>query len=187
MLVRIALAAACLHLVLLATAGAADAGPLAARGAVCTAPGAAPNGDASPASGAAVLCLINAERTLRAVPALTPSSRLERAAARHSADMVRRGYFSHVSPGGTTLSRRVAMTGYRRAGRRPTLGEVLGWGASYFATPVELVKGLMDDAPHRAILLARRFREAGVGLALGVPMEGMDDGGVTLSVNFGAR
>ena len=45
----------------------------------------------------------------------------------------------------------------------------------------------MDEPPHRAILLRRRYREAGVGLALGAPLEGFGEDGATLSLNFGAR
>lgn len=188
MLFRTALAAACVQVVLLAAAATAHAGPLAAAGpSACTPTEAAPGEDASPAAGAAVLCLINAERALRGVPSLVRSSRLAIAATRHSADMVRRQYFSHVSPGGATLARRAALAGYRGTSRRLKLGETLGWGAGQYASPVQLVKALMGDPSHRVIVLARRYREAGVGLALGEPGLGMGEAGVTLSVSFGAR
>ncbi len=134
----------------------------------------------------AVLCLINLERTQRGLAPLAASSMLFKAAQSHSGDMVRRGYFSHVSPSGQDLRARVARTGYLRGARRATLGETLAFGADLYAAPAELVKDLMQSAAHRAIITDRRYRDIGVGLALGEPIEGMGSG-ATLSLNFGRR
>jgi uncharacterized protein YkwD len=134
----------------------------------------------------AVLCLINVERAQRGLAAVVSSSMLGRAAVGHASDMVRRKYFSHVTPNGEDLKKRVARTGYMRGGRRVALGETLAWGADAFARPAELVKDLMQSPTHRSIVLDRRYRDVGVGLALGAPMDGMRDGS-TLSLNFGRR
>lgn len=134
-----------------------------------------------------VLCLVNAERARRGLPSVAGSAPLARAASAHSADMVRRGYFSHVSPGGIGLRLRVARAGYQRAGSEPLLGEALAWGAGAWATPAKLVADLMADSPHRAIVLDARYRDVGVGLALGAPMGGMGEAGATLSLAFGRR
>lgn len=133
-----------------------------------------------------MLCLIDVERAKHALRAVVASSLLTKAAAAHSADMVRRKYFSHVSPNGMGLRTRVARTGYLRASRRPTLGETLAWGSAIYSTPTELVKELMASPEHRAIVLDGRFRDIGVGLALGAPMNGMGAGS-TLSLSFGRR
>src|SRR4051812_10388766 len=59
----------------------------------------------SPAAAAqaadAVGCLVNAERTSRGLQPLQRDGDLAQAGRKHASDMVRRNYFSHVSPGGT--------------------------------------------------------------------------------------
>lgn len=140
-----------------------------------------------PAAAASVLCLINVQRTQHALGPVATSTLLTRAAVQHSTDMVRRKYFSHVTPTGQGLLARVARTGYLRGVRRPTLGETIAWGTDAYATPAELVQELMDSPPHRTIILDGRYRDIGVGLALGAPMDGMGDDGATLSLNFGRR
>jgi uncharacterized protein YkwD len=134
----------------------------------------------------AVLCLINIERTQRGLAPVVASAQLAKAAESHSSDMVRRGYFAHVTPSGQDLRKRVARTGYLRGAPRATLGETIAWGSDVYAAPAELVKDLMQSAEHRAIITDRRFRDIGVGLALGAPLEGMGSG-ATLSLNFGRR
>jgi uncharacterized protein YkwD len=140
-----------------------------------------------PAASAAVLCLVNAQRAAHGLAAVTQSPLLTKAATAHSVDMVRRGYFSHVTPNGVDPRGRVARTGYLRGCRRPALGETIAWGTGDYGSPAELVNDLMASPPHRAIILDGRYREAGVGLALGAPMPDMGDFGSTLSLNFGRR
>ena len=135
----------------------------------------------------AVLCLVNGERAQHGLRPLRRSRMLTRAAASHSRDMVRRRYFAHVSPSGVGLYRRVARTGYLRRAPRADLGETIACGADALATPRELVGDLMSSAPHREIILTGRFREIGVGLALGAPMKVAGSAGATLSLTFGRR
>ena len=66
------------------------------------------------------------------------------------------------------------------------LGETLAFGTAVYGTPAALVKDLMTSAQHKAIITDRRFKDIGVGLAVGEPMEGMGMGS-TLSLNFGRR
>src|SRR5215217_1893708 len=47
---------------------------------------------------AAVLCLINTDRTQRRLSPLRENSKLRNAAVAHSSDMVRNGYFAHTAP-----------------------------------------------------------------------------------------
>src|SRR3954453_17680292 len=72
-----------------------------------------------------VVCLINAERTDRGLRALRGAGDLARAARRHSADMVRRTYFSHVTPGGADFGDRIRAVGYG-SGQAWRAGEALG-------------------------------------------------------------
>ncbi|MEY2442458.1 MAG: hypothetical protein QOJ46_1884 [bacterium] len=170
-----------------ATANGAPAAITAAAPAGCAAATVIPaNPTMRQAAADAVLCLINAERTQRGLAPVLRSSLLGKAANHHASDMVRRKYFSHVSPNGEDLHKRVARTGYLRGARRPALGETLAWGSDLYASPAQLVDDLMHSAEHKAIIVDRRYRDIGVGLALGAPMDGMGSGS-TLSLNFGRR
>jgi uncharacterized protein YkwD len=134
----------------------------------------------------AVLCLINVERAERGLAAVRVSTLLTSAAVFHAGDMVRRKYFSHITPSGQGLLKRIMRTGYLRGARRPQLGETLAWGSDMYASPAELVESLMESAEHKAIVLDGRFRDIGVGLVLGAPMDDMGTGD-TLTLNFGRR
>ena len=160
----------------------------AAAPATCAAADVIPsNASMRPAAAAAVLCLVNQQRGQRGLAPVVSSALLGRAADGHASDMVRRKYFSHVAPNGEDFRKRIARTGYLRGAPRAALGETIAWGSDMYATPSQLVADLMASPPHRAIILDRRFRDIGVGLALGAPMDGMGNSGSTLSLNFGRR
>jgi uncharacterized protein YkwD len=131
----------------------------------------------------AVLCLVNGVRRERGLPALRANHDLERAAQRHSADMVDRGYFAHDSPGGTTVRDRVERTGYLNGVRRWSLGENIGWASRSISSPAGMVRAWMESPGHREIILTRAFREAGVGIAMGVPSG--RGSGATFTMDFG--
>ncbi len=132
-----------------------------------------------------VTCLVNAERSKRGLRAVSRDADLGQAARRHARDMVRRGYFSHVSPGGSTLGDRLRSAGYGR-GRGWRAGEALGWGTGSLATPNALVDEWLDSPPHRRILLDAGFRELGVGIAAGEPRDDQSSlPGATYALDFG--
>jgi uncharacterized protein YkwD len=147
--------------------------------------GAARAAQSAPAENAraAVLCLVNAQRRGHGLRPVRASRDLERAAARHSADMVRRRFFDHVSPSGSTLTSRVRATGYLRGSRGWSLGEAIAWGSGSLATPATIVDSWMNSPPHRAILLGRDFRDMGIGIATGTPSGGAD--GATFTLDAG--
>jgi uncharacterized protein YkwD len=126
----------------------------------------------------AVECLVNEQRAAAGLGALIHDRRLARAASRFSASMVRRQFFAHVSPSGSTLGQRARAAGW--SGR--TLGETLGWGSGALATPMAIVEGWMNSPPHRAILLGG-FGKVGLGVAPGSPV-GMS-GAATVTADFG--
>jgi uncharacterized protein YkwD len=119
-------------------------------------------------AGDQVVCLINAERTDRGLRPLRGDGDLARAARRHSADMVRRTYFSHVTPGGSGLGDRIRAVGYG-SGHAWRAGEALGWGTGARATPADLVDEWLASPPHRHIILDPGYRELGVGVSAGAP------------------
>jgi uncharacterized protein YkwD len=130
----------------------------------------------------AVLCLVNSERASRGLAPLRTSPRLRRSARSHSRDMVVRHYFSHVSLGGADARQRILRAGYPDA----KLGETIAWGAEGFATPTELVRSFMQSAAHRRTLLDPVYRDVGVGLIVGAPVEGVANA-ATLTLTFGGR
>jgi len=136
-----------------------------------------------PAVRSAILCLHNQARAQRGLPSLGADGRLRRAAAGHSADMVRGGYFDHTAPSGVTMVDRIMRAGYVPPNRGWMMGENLEWGTGRLATPRSAMQGWMDSPGHRANILRRGYEELGVGISLGTP-DSSD--GATYTVDFGA-
>jgi uncharacterized protein YkwD len=159
----------------LALAGllAVPAAVLARVGGSATCPNAnvVPSADNANAVRAAVRCLVNRERAREGVRPLGSHEKLRRAANRHSADMVARRYFSHISPHGADTLDRVVAARYASPHGVRALGEDLRWGVGSDATAASAVRAWMASPPHRKILLASRFRELGAGVALGAPVD----------------
>jgi uncharacterized protein YkwD len=106
----------------------------------------------------ALLCLINRERARNGRHRFGADRRLARAARRHAADMARRNYFGHVSPGGSSPQRRA-----RAAGWRGGVGEAIAWNCGALATPRATLNAWLASPPHRAIVLGGA-RAVGVGV-----------------------
>jgi uncharacterized protein YkwD len=132
----------------------------------------------------ATVCLINQARSQHQLGALRTKGLLERAATAHSRDMVRRDFFSHDSPSGTTPQQRIDRTGYLDGARTWAVGETIAWGSGGYATPSSIVRGWLNSPGHRAILLDNRYRDLGIGIAIGAPSGG---GGATFTGDFGMR
>lgn len=147
-------------------------------------PGAAlvAGGQSSADAEAAVVCVINEERRSRGLPVLDAARALARAGQRHAADMVRREYFSHVSPAGQTLADRLRAAGYA-VDRGWAAGEVLAWGTGRRSMPAAVVAAWMRSPSHRRVLLRSRYRDIGVGSVRGSPAGGA--GGATYAASLG--
>jgi uncharacterized protein YkwD len=162
---------------------AAGAGPASAATVCASADG--PTAQTSTvALGNAALCLVNQERTSRGLKPLKPNRRLTKAATGHADDMVAKGYFSHDSADGRSFVDRIRNAGYIVPRAFPSLGEDLAWGSGTLGTPRQIVQGWMASPGHRANILNRNFRQAGLGVALGDVGVGMD--GVTYALDFGS-
>lgn len=133
----------------------------------------------------ATLCLLNRERTERGLARLRANRPLRRVATRYARSMVRLRFFDHVSPGGSTFVERIERSAYLDPGDRYSLGENLAWGGGPQATPEQIVRSWMRSPGHRANILNGDFRDIGVGVALGVPVAGLD--GATYVNEFGRR
>jgi uncharacterized protein YkwD len=189
---RIALAAALAALVAAPASAEARHDHLLSARAAC--PGAyAPALTLTPARGRhATLCLINHIRRRHGLRALRPMRALRRAAAGFAKNMVTRGFFGHVTPGGRDLVARLRAAGFIRPNVHWTVGENLAWGIGSAARPEEIVHGWMRSGPHRRNLLDRHFRRIGIGIDVGVPAAGATAaaktrGGATYVVDFGTR
>ena len=135
---------------------------------------------------AATLCLMNAERRRHKLPALRVQLQLRSAAQRYSTQMVRRRFFDHVAPDGSTLSHRVRRTAYLRGASTWRLGENLAWESGQHAAARTTVGKWMASAAHRHQILERHYRDVGIGVTSGTPHPRGGPGG-TYTAIFGAR
>lgn len=135
---------------------------------------------------AAVVCALNAERVAHGLVPVIESAPLSRAAQGHADDMIARGYFAHVTPGGSTLLARVRATGYLADRREWSLGETIAWAQVPLDTAGTLVRAWLASPAHRDVLLDPEFREVGVGVALGLPVASQLPG-ATAVLDFGMR
>jgi uncharacterized protein YkwD len=169
---------------LLLVAVAAGASPASAATG-CTSGAEGPPAQASTVKlASATHCLVNQQRTSRGLKPLKANRRLSTAATRHARDMVAHNYFSHDSLGGGDFVDRIRNAGYVQPTAFPSLGEDLAWGSGSLGTPSAIVQGWMDSPGHRANILSRKFREAGIGVAYGDPGAGQD--GATYALDFGS-
>lgn len=134
-----------------------------------------------------VVCLINQQRAAAGIGRVEQNMRLGSAAARHSSEMVREGYFAHTSPIGVDFIDRILVTGYMRKARVWLVGENLAWGSGGMSSPAELVLAWMGSPTHRANLLRDRFREIGISAVRGTPFDPSAAGGITISSEYGYR
>jgi uncharacterized protein YkwD len=163
---------------LVALAGVAGAAP-AALARPCAGVSAADGGTAE----AAALCLVNQERQRRGLAPLRANARLASAARNHSRDMVRRRYFEHGA-----FAARILNSGFGAGRQVWTMGENIAWGTGELASARQIVIAWMHSPGHRDNILYRGFREAGVGVAPGVPdAEAAGQGGATYTLDFGTR
>jgi uncharacterized protein YkwD len=158
-----AIAAVAISLSLSATAAAAAARVTHHRPATSTCTGASTTVAASttPEMRAAVVCLINLQRTSRGLPALKADSRLDQSAQGWTNEMVSHHEFTH----GANFTERISSSGFRWS----QAGENI---ASGFPTPASVVTGWMGSAGHCQNILSPTFREVGTGVSRGATLVG---------------
>lgn len=108
---------------------------------------------------AAMLQLVNQERTAQGLPPVRADLELAEVARAHSRDMFARGYFSHVTPEGKDPFDRIrqARIGFRAAGENLALAPTLALAH----------QGLMKSPGHRANILRPAFGRVGIGIVDG--------------------
>jgi uncharacterized protein YkwD len=113
----------------------------------------------------AVLCLINRERTDHGERLLQANGQLQQAAQNHTQDMVFGNYFEHNGPKGDTPLGRMRSAGYIYSSRVGyEVGENIGWGTLWLATPRAIVAAWMASPGHRANILDAHFHDTAIGV-----------------------
>jgi uncharacterized protein YkwD len=131
-----------------------------------------------------ILCMLNRERTSRGLVPLRIDPKLDALSLGHSVSMRQLGYFEHDDPNGSTLTDRILGSGYARGARRWLAGENIAWGERELGTPQSLMTAWMNSPPHRADILEPRFREIGVGVDWGSPVDPSATA-TTITTDFG--
>jgi uncharacterized protein YkwD len=121
---------------------------------------------------AAVVCLINKERTAHHLPALQASPLLNRSAQGWTDSMVSSDQFTH----GANFASRISAVGYvwRSAGENIATG---------FATPRSVVKAWMGSTGHCQNILNPSYRNIGTGVSTH-PVKGFATGSGTWTQDF---
>jgi uncharacterized protein YkwD len=171
---------------LLALAGAL-ALPAPAAASHCKHANAQPGDASTRALRLATRCLLNEKRREHGLRRLRGNSRLHHAAGRHTVDMARRQYFSHTSISGASFLDRIRRTGYLRDVLAWSVGENIAWGTGVLSTPSSIVRAWMRSPGHRANILNGRFREIGIGISSGAPVQARARPAATYTTDFGAR
>jgi uncharacterized protein YkwD len=109
-----------------------------------------------------VLTALNTFRGTRGLRPFRLSAQLHAAALRHSGDMARGGYFSHVSPNGVAFWRRIRWYYPERGFRSWSVGENLEYGQPGL-TPSAVLRDWLRSPAHRANVVSRQWRDAGIG------------------------
>ena len=129
------------------------------------------------------LCLLNRERAQRGLRPLRLSKRLSRASEAHSRNMVRKRFFEHGN-----FVARIVNARYVTRRQAWALGENIAWGTGTLGTPAQTVRAWMHSPGHRANILSRRFRDIGIGIALGAPaVVHVSSGAATYTTDFGVK
>jgi uncharacterized protein YkwD len=160
----------------------AGGGPVASAAATCLNEGQTPSAMTEQMGRDAILCLINERRAENGLGPLTEEHRLEVAAQGHSVSMNRRNFFAHGDFQG-----RIARTGYLAGASSWAIGENLRWGSGGLGSPKSAVSAWMASAGHRREILSGRYRDIGIGVAMGSPMRGQGGNSAIYTADFGFR
>lgn len=107
-----------------------------------------------------MLAVVNAARLVEGRPPLVLDPRLSAAAQAHAEDMLKRTYYAHQSPEGSTPRQRVLAAG-------ATAGLVAENLAAGQTSVENVIDAWLHSVGHRRNLLDPRFTHLGVGIAVG--------------------
>jgi uncharacterized protein YkwD len=105
--------------------------------------------------------MVNRERTSRGLKALKWDPRLVPVGRKHSLDMLKRGYFAHLSPEEHGVGHRLKEAGLQF--------EIAGENLALAPTLLIAHTGLMNSPDHRKNILSRDFTHIGIGAVVARP------------------
>jgi uncharacterized protein YkwD len=144
--------------------------PAAAKSDSCPGATLTPNEENLETIRTATLCLVNRERADNGEGALQPNAQLQQAAQDHSESMVQEDYFEHTGPNGDTPLSRMRAAGYIYSSQVGyEVGENIGWGTLWLATPNAIVAAWMASPGHRANILDAHFQDTAIGVSPHAP------------------
>ncbi|HEY8638245.1 MAG TPA: CAP domain-containing protein [Solirubrobacteraceae bacterium] len=156
---------------LIAAGALAGAGTSVASAAPCAHASDVPTADSVGTAQRATLCLLNRVRHAHHLKRLRTNRSLQGVSQKYSQSMVVHDFFDHVSAAtGLDLVQRIQQTPYLTGVGNWVLGENLAWGSGDLATPAKIMDAWMHSAGHRHNILTGRFREIGIGIAIGAPV-----------------
>lgn len=129
----------------------------------------------------ALLCVMNLQRQKFKLKPLKASKTLAKSALGHTRAMVSGGFFAHQGPTEPALVDRLKKVKYLYGA-----AENLAAGTGTLATPTAIVNGWLNSPPHRANLLYKGYRAAGLGIIAQFPVPPGGDG-ASITANFGAK
>jgi uncharacterized protein YkwD len=161
--------------------------PAAAKSDSCPGASLTPNEGNLETIRAATLCLVNRERADNGEGALQPNAQLQQAAQGHSESMVQEDYFEHTGPNGDTPLSRMRAAGYIYSSQVGyEVGENIGWGTLWLATPNAIVAAWMASPGHRANILDAHFHDTAIGVSPHAPAAiGHGQAGAIYTQDFG--
>jgi uncharacterized protein YkwD len=135
-----------------------------------------------------VLVSVNALRRSHGLAALRVSVALNAAAAQHSTEMARNGYFAHESMGGGSFDKRLARFYPMGSRRYWSVGENLVWAAPDLAAS-KAMELWLNSPHHRENMLTARWREIGISAVHVDSAPGAFGGGpaTIITTDFGVR
>jgi uncharacterized protein YkwD len=133
----------------------------------------------------AISCLIDGVRRDHGLRAVQDDKKLADVADGHATDMVKRRYFSHVTPAGTDPFDRLRKAGWTPRNKAWWAGEILVLGSGTASSPQRLVGAWLNSPPHRHILLSSEATEVGVGVSRNTPEGDAPQSGATAVAEFG--
>jgi uncharacterized protein YkwD len=166
----------------LTTAPAATASS-SGSAAACPYSGQSPSNLTSAQAEQSVGCLINKARRQNGARRLAVDPRLASAARGHSAAMDASNFFSHDGDG--SMIDRVRASGYLAGASTWMVGENICWGSGRQGSPKATVARWMASPGHRSTMLSPRFRDIGVGVAIGSPVAGGGANAAIYTADFG--
>jgi uncharacterized protein YkwD len=129
---------------------------------------------------------MNEKRKRHGASKLRSNSRLEQAAQSHSAAMDQDNFFAHDAPNGSSPLSRIQNTGYTSGASAWGIAENIRWGSGGQASPRRTVARWMASGAHRRAMLSTRFRQVGIGVAIGSPAGSGADAAI-YTTDFGYR